>query len=113
MDHHINALLDRVDSTRGQLDLNLNGRIAAHELTDDTSEKQLPEFDGRADAQQARGLALQLHDGLLGFGELLHDLATTFVVGLPYFGEPQLARRTVEQAHAQALFKLGNTAADR
>src|SRR5690606_2668558 len=45
-------------------------------------------------------------------GEVQHDLPAALVVGLPHFGQAQLARGAIEQAYAKALFEQRDAPAD-
>ena len=75
--------------------------------------EHLAELYRRGNPQQSRRRLLQLHDRLLGLGEIVHDLPAALVVGLPYFGQAQLAGSAIEQAHAQALLQQGDAPAHR
>jgi len=106
LDGNVDALLQRIDITRGQLHLRTDLRVLAHEFAQHPAQKQLAKPDGRADPQQAGRRLLQLHHRLLGLGEVEHDLPAALVIGLPHLGQAQLARGAVEQAHAQPCLQL-------
>ena len=112
-DHDVDALLQRIDAARGQLDLGGDLRVLAHEVAQQAGEEHLAELYRRGDPQQSRRRLLQLHDRLLGLGEIVHDLPAALVVGLPYFGQAQLTGGAIEQAHAQALLQQGDAPAHR
>jgi hypothetical protein len=68
-DHKVIALLDHVDEAVGQGKLDLDTRIARHEVDDRRRQVQLPERHRAVDPEQPRGLELMLRQ--LGRGDLV------------------------------------------
>jgi hypothetical protein len=108
----VDFLVDQVQRFVVEHHLHPHFRMARVEL----GQQRRDPFDAHrirgGDAQPTARAALQLADGALGFIQFACNALAMFVVDIARFGQPELARRAMQQLRAEAHLQVLHLAAD-
>ncbi|KAG1432645.1 hypothetical protein G6F57_022812 [Rhizopus arrhizus] len=83
------------------------------EFADDGGQEQLGQARGQRDAQAALGLHRHVEQLVVRNARFFHNVPAAFEVDGASFGQVELARAAVQQAHADAAFQFADAARER
>jgi hypothetical protein len=110
-DREIEALLDEVDITIVEIELDRNVGISREIIGDRESEETRPARHRRAHPKHAAGRRLQIAGRALRLFHVGENAERTFVIILSDFGHADAARGAIEEPHTEPLFKRLNMGA--
>ena len=104
-DGQIDLFLDEIDEPVGQDQVDVDLRVAMHEVPDDGPQLGTAEIRRRGQPQAAPRQPADRPDGLLRLLDLRQQPDTALVIDRAGLGQAELMRRAVDQSHADALLE--------
>ena len=105
-DREVETLLDQVDDSIGEIEVEQQVRMERAELRECRREVPHPEADAAGQSQRALGFRCSNAHRGLGILEVRQQLHAVLVERLPGFRQRQASRRAVQQPHVQVRFEF-------
>ncbi len=111
-DRQVHALADDIDDLVRQVHLDGEIGMLHHEAGEIGCDMHPGKHGRRRDAQRAAGLGVHVRHERFGIVDIPEDFDDALIKPFAGFGELELTRRALKQAHAKPLFHMANSFAD-